>query len=440
MLDPGALVARLLALAPAAAGYRVAFSGGRDSTALLHALAEGRDELPAPLGAVHIDHGLHAGSARWAEHCRAVCQRLGVALECRRVDVPSPVGQGLEAAAREARYRAFSALVAPGECLVLAHHAEDQAETFLLRALRGGGLHGLCAMPTTRPLGRGRLARPLLEVSRASLTAYLQARGADWIEDPANRDPAHDRVYLREHVLPALAARWPDAAGRLQAGVAALQADQALLDGYLDSDLAAARAADGRPAVAELLRLAPYRRQAVLRHWLVRSGHRPPPGRRLAVGMQALLESGEGAQPELRWPDGCIRRYRGRLHLLPAESLGADPDPEPCSWFGRGALSLAGGTLSARWSPRGIDGQLLAQGVTVVFRAAVLDADARRRLQRLYQRLGVPPWERSRVPVVFSGHRPIAVPGYGVAPSCRAMPGVRLLWQPPRVAGQSASS
>nr|WP_242464081.1 tRNA lysidine(34) synthetase TilS [Halorhodospira halophila] len=439
-MDRRVLVARLLGLAPAAAAYRVAFSGGRDSTALLHALAEVRDRLPAPLAAVHIDHGLHPESARWAEACESVCERLGVGLECRRVVVPPSAGQGLEAAAREARYRAFGELLAAGDCLVLAHHADDQAETFLLRALRGGGLHGLCAMPAWRPLGRGRLVRPLLEVPRTALTAYLQSRSLDWIEDPANRDPAHDRVYLRERVLPVLAARWPDATGHLQSAVASLQADQALLGGYLDRDLATARAADGRPAVAELRRLMPYQRQAVVRHWLVCSGYRPPPGRRLAAGVQALIESGPDAQPELRWTDGCIRRYRGRLYLLAAVPPPADPEPRPQAWAGQGRLILAGGALSAQWSPAGIDPERLAHGVTVVFRSGVLEVAARRRLQRLYQRLGVPPWERDRVPLLFAGSRPVAVAGYGIAPGERARPGLRIVWQPSRPAAQSPSN
>jgi len=440
VLDPGLLAARLLALAPGAAGYRVAFSGGRDSTALLHALAEVRDQLPAPLTAIHVDHGLQIGSAGWARQCQAVCDRLGVPLRQLRVEVPQPAGEGLEAAARQARYEAFSDSLGADEYLVLGHHADDQAETFLLRALRGGGLHGLCAMPPARPLGRGWLARPLLEVPRAGLTAYLQSRDVGWIEDPANRDPSHDRVYLRERVLPVLAERWPDAADRLQAGVAALQADQALLQGYLDADLASARARSGQPAVAELRRLAPYRRQAVVRHWLVRSGFRPPPGRRLAEGVRALLESGPNAQPELCWAEGCIRRYRGHLYLLPPQTPAPDPSPAPCHWSGQKGVRLAGGLLSAHWSPTGLDPQALARGVMVAFRGGVVDSSARRRLQRLYQRLGVPPWQRDHIPILFAADHPVAVPGYGVAPSWRARPGLRIVWQPAAAAGHSSLS
>ncbi len=436
MLDAGAVADRLLALAPRAAGYTVALSGGRDSVALLHALAAAR-RLPAPLTALHIDHGLHPEAARWAEHCHRLCADLGVPLAYRRVAVHDTAGEGLEGAARSARYRAFSEHLAPGCCLVLAHHAEDQAETLLLRALRGGGLHGLSAMPPVRPLGRGRLARPLLAVSRASLTAYAQAHALAWVEDPANRDQRHDRVYLRRRVLPALTHRWPGAASEMAAGAAALQADRALLAEYLDADLAASRAGDGRPAVAYLRGLSERRRHAVVRRWLEVSGCRPPPRRQLEAGVQALLEAGTDRNPELTWADGCIRRYRGHLHLLPSAAPEPEGPPGRWVWYGGQALALPTGTLMADWSPGpGVAPGLAASGLAVCFRAGLETAAARRRAQRLFQGIGVPPWLRGARPLLCHGERPVAVAGYGAARRVQASPGLRVRWAP----SQSSSS
>jgi len=431
VLEPGAVADRLLALAPRSACYTVALSGGRDSVALLHALVTVAPRLPAPLTALHVDHGLHPDAARWAQRCERLCEDLGVPLAYRRVAVHDTAGEGLEGAARRARYRAFSEHLVPGGCLVLAHHAEDQAETLLLRALRGGGLHGLSAMPPVRPLGRGCLARPLLAASRASLTAYARAHALEWVDDPANRDERHDRVYLRRRVLPSLTERWPEAAAEMAAGAAALQADRALLAEYLDADLAASRAGDGRPAVAYLSGLTRRRRHAVVRRWLEVAGCRPPPRRRLEAGVQGLLEAGADRNPELAWADGCIRRYRGRLHLLPSAAPEPEGPPGLWAWHGNRVLVLPGGTLVADRSPGpGVDPDLAACGLTVCFRAGLETAAARRRAQRLFQALGVPPWLRGARPLLCHGDRPVAVAGYGVAQRVQASPGLRVRWLP----------
>ncbi|MFP4647950.1 MAG: tRNA lysidine(34) synthetase TilS [Halorhodospira sp.] len=431
MLDPSAVADRLYALAPGAARFIVALSGGRDSVALLHALATVRQQLPGPLTALHVDHGLHPQAGAWAHGCARLCKELGVPFELRRVSVHDHGGEGLEAAARRARYEAFSEEMGIAACLVLAHHAEDQAETLLLRALRGGGLHGLSAMPPVRPLGRGWLARPLLATSRAAVTAYAREYALSWVEDPANQEKAYDRVYLRRQVLPALTARWPQAAASIAAGAEALQADRALLAAYLDGDLAASRAGDGRPAVAYLRGLAPRRRQAVVRRWLEVAGYRPPPYRQLVAGLQDLLAAGADRTPELVWEEGCIRRYRGRLWLIPAE------EPEPAgpsgrwSWSAEQALTLPGGTLSAAWTPAfGIDPALAASGVMITFRAGINSAAARRRAQRLFQALRVPPWQRAARPLLWWCDRPVAVAGYGAAREAAAAPGWRLRWEP----------
>ena len=165
MPEPGEAFARHRTAHSRTARYCVAYSGGRDSHALLHLVERSlRDDPAIALRALHIDHGLSPDSARWADHCRTVCERLGVTLAVRRVDV-RPDGHGPEAAARAARHGAFADELGVGEHLLLAHHAHDQAETFLLRALRGSGPDGLAAMPALRPFARGCLARPLLECS-----------------------------------------------------------------------------------------------------------------------------------------------------------------------------------------------------------------------------------------------------------------------------------
>ncbi|MGB5438127.1 MAG: tRNA lysidine(34) synthetase TilS, partial [Gammaproteobacteria bacterium] len=179
---------RQLLLHPASA-YRVAYSGGLDSHVLLHALLRLRDRLAVEIGAVHVNHSLHADADRWEDHCRLVCAALGVGYESLRVDAAAAPGDSPEAAARDARYAALAGWLPADVCLLSAQHRDDQAETLLLQLLRGSGVNGLAAMPRLCELGRGHLLRPLLAFTRRQLHVYAEANGLRWIEDPSNRDP-----------------------------------------------------------------------------------------------------------------------------------------------------------------------------------------------------------------------------------------------------------
>ena len=201
-----------LAQMPAASRYRVAYSGGCDSHVLLHALAGVREQLAAPLAAIHINHRLSEQAGAWAEHCRRICTALDIPLVEVTVHAHPGLGESPEAAAREARYSAWRELLQAGEGLLLAQHQDDQAETLLLQLLRGSGPKGLAAMPPMTDFAAGWLGRPLLGQSRAALCRYAREQALDWIEDPSNLDTDLDRNYLRHELLPVLQARWPSAA------------------------------------------------------------------------------------------------------------------------------------------------------------------------------------------------------------------------------------
>ncbi|WP_147674782.1 tRNA lysidine(34) synthetase TilS, partial [Vulcaniibacterium tengchongense] len=229
---------------PATGALVVGFSGGLDSTVLLHWLAADPALRARGLRALHVNHALHPAADAWQRHCVAVCERLQVPLRSVRVEVQRGAGSGLEAAAREARHAAFAAELAAGEVLVLAHHRADQAETFLLRALRASGPDGLAAMRPWRRYGAGWLWRPLLGCGRDALLAHARAHGLGWIDDPGNADPAFDRNFLRARVLPLLRERWPHADAALARAAALCGEAQALLEDGDAEALALAASAD----------------------------------------------------------------------------------------------------------------------------------------------------------------------------------------------------
>ena len=184
----------------------VALSGGMDSMVLLDAAAAFVARHPIALSAIHVDHGLSPNAGRWAEFCAAQCVLRDVPLATHRLRLERRRGESLEARARSARYERL--LAADVDAIILAHHADDQAETVLLQLLRGAGPQGLAAMPRHRA-GRPALLRPLLELARATLAAYAAARGLAWIDDESNADRRHARNFLRHEIAPLLAAHFP---------------------------------------------------------------------------------------------------------------------------------------------------------------------------------------------------------------------------------------
>lgn len=374
----------------------VAFSGGTDSTVLL--------ALVAALGprrrvrAVHIDHGWHAESPAWADHCRRVAHDLGVACEVVRVDSRPQAGEGREAAARHARYAALSAALGPGDILLTAHHADDQAETVLFALLRGGGVRALAGMPAARTLGPGRHLRPLLGHARARIREALSLRGLPAIDDPANRDMDHDRVFLREQVLPLLRRRWPGVdQGLVRNG--ALAADAVAIEDALAA-IDYTRCQGRLPATldcAALVRLPGARQRALVRWWLRREGLPVPAPARLASALEQIAGARADRNPRIHWPGGELRRWRGLVWAL-------TPRPEPVAgavftWADTSRpLVLPERRLAPEMLQR-ITGGVPRSGVTLVRREGGermrLVGEARvRALSDLLRSAGVPPWQR----------------------------------------------
>jgi tRNA(Ile)-lysidine synthase len=393
----------------------VAFSGGTDSTALLHAAATRPDHAPGTLRAIHIDHGLHPDSPLWAEHCRRICHTLGVPLVVRCLNLEPIPGESLEATAREARYRALAKVLRPGDLMLTAHNQDDQAETLLLALLRGSGVHGLAAMPREAGLGRGRLVRPLLDVPRATLEKYVRAFGLSWIEDPSNASDRMDRNYLRNGVVPLLRARWPGFSATLSRSAAHCAEAAQLVDG-LASELmdVCAGAHPGTLGIRALMALERSRCKVVLRLWLRRRGFALPDRRHLARILDEVLPARADADPLVAW-FGCeVRRYRDDLFALDplppspgALTIGRAPSGTPP------VLELPPGLGWLQWEDTS-DGSELAPTVRFGLTEQTCrprPTSRQRTLKNLFQEAGIPRWLRPYVPLVFSGDILIAVAG-----------------------------
>lgn len=287
----------------------VGLSGGRDSVVLLHLL--GRLGFGPRLSAIHVHHGLSPHADAWAAFCGDFCRRMDVPLRIEHVVVAAGSGLGLEAAARDARYAAFARCAA--DCLLLAHHQGDQAETLLFNLVRGSGVAGAAGMPAERPLGGLRLLRPLLAVPRTDVEDYAAGQGLAWIDDESNADTGFSRNFLRHEVLPLLANRFPAASACLAGAATHFAEADELLAELAESDWLACADGDALP-VAALRRLSEVRLKNLLRYRLRRLGWRAPAARRLDEFVRQLRAAAPDRHPALQLPDGEMRVAGRRLH------------------------------------------------------------------------------------------------------------------------------
>lgn len=421
-LDVAALLREAAQALPVHRGIAVAFSGGRDSTALLaalHALWPGR------VRAIHIHHGLHAHADAWAEHCAAFCLARGIAYEARRVAV-SADGTGPEAAAREVRYATLQAALGPGEILAVAHHADDQAETVLFRLLRGGGAR--LGMQSLRRL-RGSTAeswlwRPLLAVPRAALTAYCEAQGLAYVDDPGNDDGASNTRARLRALMPELEAVVPGAASALCRQLA-FQDETAEREAIQLGPDIATRLHDGTLAIGGLMAWSAARRRALLRAWLRLLGAPAPGADWLACCEQEVIGAVEDAQPELALGPWCLRRFDARLWLLP--ELPPVPERWQVEWEGKAPIELPG---AAGWlecvagPPRPLQLRFARPGDALALR----EGGKRQRLKQHFQAARVPPWERLRTPVLLCGDTPVQLGNRRLAGADAMLGESRIAW------------
>ncbi len=380
MGTPPADVRQAIALIPGAGDIAVGYSGGLDSTVLLHAAAM---RFPAAsLRALHINHGLQPESRAWQRHCERVAGALGVAIEVFRVTVEAG---NVEARARRARYAAWRETLRPSEQLLLAHHANDQAETVLWRLFTARAPVG---MPKERTLGAGRLVRPFLHLRRSQLVDYAKAYDLPWVDDPTNADTRRDRNFIRHEIMPRIEARFPGAVDAFSAfAPGALVASQASLP---ISGLTAESARAWLRAGVSDRRIEDILRQA---------------------------HAAADANPVVRLPGGdTVRRYGDRLYRVSSLPLRDIRKSENSRIEVARAEQLPHGTIGWRRGTMGLRGGM---GLTVRYRAGAerikpLGRGVTKRVKTLFQEHRIPPWQRDGWPLLFTGDTLVAIPGIAV--------------------------
>jgi tRNA(Ile)-lysidine synthase len=412
----------------------IAYSGGLDSSVLLHAIAQLRRHLPkSPLvGAIHIHHGLQPQADDWVTHCQRVCEDLTIPCEVIRVKVQTSPRESLEACARTARYAAIAQLLAPEEIVITAQHADDQAETVLLQLLRGAGVAGLAAMAPLSRFGIGWLARPLLAYTRADLYEYAQQAGLHWIEDSSNANTRFARNFLRHEIIPRLQQRWPSMSQTLHR-VARHQAEaHELVEILAAQDLQACQGS--RPdqlCLPALSRFSPAQQRNLLRFWLKQLNLPLPATVHIQQILNEMLTARPDRKPLVSWRGGEVRRYRQHLFAMP--NLPVVPQSQ-FNWQLPQSLPLPLGWLQASEVPGG--GLALPAGteLQVHFRQSGEQLQWRghqREVKKLLQAAQLPPWLREFIPLIYLQDSLVAIPGIGVCDKLTARvgePGWEISW------------
>ncbi len=428
----------------------VAASGGRDSTALLHCTAKAAAGLGLEVVALHVHHGLQAAADDWLQQVRQQARRWGVGFDAVRLDGRPPAGLSVEAWARRERYRALGAMARSQGCslVLLAHHRRDQAETFLLQALRGSGAKGLSAMPGTVERSGLTWARPWLDQPREAIVAYVRRHRLVHVDDTSNSDPRFARNALRLSVWPALTAAFAQAETALAAAAGHAQQAAALADEIAALDLPPLLSASALD-MAAWATLPPARRRNALAAWLAQALSDPTPDslvQRLVVELPMARSA--------RWPapGGELRLYRGRLQF--------DPQPELPVSHGQASqaieidLSQPGAWPLASWNGHFIVEPSLQGGAPAAqlrgLRAVARSGGERLRLARdglprslkkQYQARAVPAWARAGPLLFTADHRLLFAPGLGIDAALQATAGapqLALRWQPgPAEQGQA---
>jgi tRNA(Ile)-lysidine synthase len=410
---PEVLIDNALAMTSPGRCVWVALSGGLDSSLLLSVAAPLARQRGVDLRAIHVNHDLQAAAGDFESHCRELCDSLAVSLVVAPVTV-SPAGQGIEAAARDARYQAFSHHLSAGDRLWLAQHADDQAETLLLATLRGSGVRGLAGMPVVRQWRGIAVERPWLGLARSELAREAARRRLAWCEDPTNAEVRFDRNYLRHRVLAPLRQRWPGAAEALARSAGHLQEADELLGELAEIDLVEAGGNPGCLRLSTLRRLTSSRRRLLIRHALERLDLPTPPAKRLLELERQLTTAALDRQPSLHWAGGEARLWREHLYLQ-APLPPIDPAWR-MTWDGVSPLETPWGHYS--WvlrPPKDFTTSPLRVGLRQGGERLCLAGRGTRDLKRLLQEAEIPPWQRDRLALVWCGDELVAVLGVASA-------------------------
>lgn len=393
----------------------VAFSGGCDSSCLLHILCQLIDTRHIHL--IHINHQLSPDANQWEQHCQQVASSLRVPFHCIRLTELDGCHTDIEAQARAARYNAFSTLLPPAAVLLQGHHLNDQAETVLMRLLRGSGPNGLAGIPAYRQHQHFVIFRPLLQIQSAVLKAYAHAQRLNWVEDESNQQTCFTRNYIRHEMIPKLEKKWPAAVVNIARSAEHCRAQNSVVQSFLEHKMIAI-CEENRLHIPSLLMEPPHIQKSIMQSWQKTWSPYPLSSKQLATLFSSVLTAKVDREPSMVHGGFIMRRYRTYLYaiskapiVLPTVPI-TWPSHEPTVCIPSIGIRLTRHVTG--------EGSLYQGPLTIRFRQGGERFHAQGRqgshpVKKLFQSWGIPPWERPYIPLVYAGTLLVAIPGYGLS-------------------------
>lgn len=419
-LNPQLIIDNIVRLS---AGRRIwiAYSGGVDSHVLLHLLATSNHPELNALSAIHVDHGLNSASTTWAQHCADTADDLNIDFQLLHANVKNIDSLGMEAAAREARYLALQNALTADDIILTAQHQQDQAETLLLQLFRGAGPKGLASMAEQFQLGDTTAIRPLLTIPQSDIVAYAQQHSLQWVEDPSNIETRWNRNYIRHNVLPEIKKRWPSVVKTISRSADNCAEANELLTELAQHDLAGVGSTEASDylSISKLLVLSSARCRNLIRHFIE--------WKQLALPSSAVLHhiidnvclAKEDSTPMVAYANVEIRRFRDKLYFMSSLPEHNASQIIECNSIDDLKINKH---ITLNWQKttgQGLKQEAITAGLTVRFRQGgekilLPNQTHHKSLKHLFQEWQVPPWQRDRIPLLFSREKLIAVVGYAV--------------------------
>tara|TARA_B110000438_G_scaffold134083_1_gene129774 strand:+ start:1027 stop:2370 length:1344 start_codon:yes stop_codon:yes gene_type:complete len=393
--------------------FCIAFSGGVDSTVLLHAMKNIIDEK-SQIRAIHINHNLVGNSKVWAKTCKSICKKLKIDIEIISLELTHN-GYGLEAAARDERYKKLKEKLYENEYLLTAHHEEDQMETVFLRMARGTGLDGLQGINEKYSFGKGTIFRPMLEVSKALILDYAKEHQLKWVEDSSNQDTHFDRNYLRKKVIPQFRERWPSIALSVSRLSQLSAQNKTILNQIAKEDIGSMEHMNVLP-LAKLLDKSFERTNNILRYIILANEMTIPSMKTLQNGLKEILDP-ETDKSVIAWKGYCIRQYKNNLYFLSNLDLEPNQVDVRIPWEISKTLNLGKniGTIEATFIyGDGLSIKKCENKLTISYRQGgelikPIGHRINKSLKNLFQENHIPPWMRDKIPLIYYQNELVSV-------------------------------
>ena len=403
----------------------VAYSGGIDSTVLLELCSRYIKLNPnCKLQAIHINHGLNKNSDYWVRHCINICKSINIPLYVMPIKLDLNKGDSIEALARQARRTIWQALLPDNATLLLAHHAEDQAETILYRLFRGAGPTGLSGIKDSQIFGRGILLRPLLQVAKKDIQNFSEENTLSWITDDSNMDCKFDRNFIRHTIFPLLSKRWPKITDNIiRSGELCNSSMRIINKETKQLLLQCSGKVENTLSIKQLLALEEVKCFAVIRSWLENNNYQMPSYKQIKRIKDEVMLTKIDANPILNLRPYIIRRYRNDLYVLEynREKIKSIKENIIININFEGNINVNNEYIIEVNKSIG-EGIFLPAHIKEI---SLCVGYVGKKAKKIFQKYGIPPWDRSKYPLIFYDKQLLGIIGLWIKSEYIAKPGQR---------------